>query len=72
MTSDEEIVFKLWTYCKKACEKPSKIYYFFSSFVAIWANLTDGIIYYSEIYGKSWENNNCKVVDVLVQKKYQK
>ena len=53
MTSDEEIVFKLWTYCKKACEKPSKIYYFFSSFVAIWANLTGGIIYYSEIYGKS-------------------
>ena len=59
MTSDEEIVFKLWTYCKKACEKPSKIYYFFSSFVAIWANLTGGIIYYSEIYGKS------KIVDPL-------
>ena len=45
MISDEEIVFKLWTCCKKACEKLSYFYYLFSSCTDIWANLTAGITY---------------------------
>ena len=54
MISEEEIVFKLWTYCKKVYEKFSYTYYLFSSCVFIWAYLTAGMIYCSEIYGKSW------------------